>query len=70
MTRNRRKYGQFCFVSGGRGGVGEEKILFQVDFEPDICPFLSSDKTSDVVQLENIFCFHSEICESNSVVIS
>jgi len=49
-------------------GVGEAKILFQVDFEPDMCPFLSCDKTSDV-QLENIFCFYSEICESNGVVI-
>jgi hypothetical protein len=55
---------------GGRGGVGEAKILFKVDYEPDMCPFLSCAKTSDVVQLENIFCFHSEICESNGVVIT
>lgn len=49
--------------------VGEAKILCQLDFEPDMCPILSCDKTSDVVQVENIFCFHSEICESFGVVI-
>jgi len=50
-------------------GVGEAKILCQPDFEPDTCPSLSCDKTSDVVQLENIFWFHAEICECFGVVV-
>jgi len=54
----------------GLGGVGEAKILLQLDFEPDTCPILSCDKTSDVVQLENIFWFHTEIYETLGVVIT
>jgi len=50
-------------------GVGEAKILCQPDFETDMCPLLSCDKTSDVVHLENIFWFHSEICECFGVII-
>jgi len=50
-------------------GVGEAKILCQPDFEPDTCTILSCDKTSDVIQLENIFCFHSEIYECFGVIM-
>ena len=52
------------------GGVGEAKILFQLDFKPDTCLILSYDKTSYVVQLQNIFWFHTEMCESFGVVIT
>ena len=49
--------------------AGEAKIQCQLNFEPDMCPIFSCVKTSDVVQLENLFCFHSVICESFGVGI-
>ena len=49
--------------------VGEAKILCQLIIEPDTCPILSCNKTSDVVQLENLFCFRSVMCESFGVGI-